>query len=156
MALPVAGATPRRSPETMKSLALILSLFLPCSIYAQEISGMGSSSMPPQVLTDELSFSVISQPPANTLHWKITRSTKNLTQGPDSRTAGEAVLPGEKYVYYWDKDTQMFWFATIRAILKMDVSHWGSTTSVSRSTNMYESYDDFPLVFRANIDRILR
>jgi hypothetical protein len=140
----------------MKSLALILSLFLPCSIYAQEISGIGSSSMQPQVLTAELSFSVISQPPANTLHWKITRSKKNLTQGPDSTTAGDAVLPGEKYAYYWDKDTRIFWFATIRAILKMDVSHWDSTTSVSRSTSMYDSYEDLPLVFRANVDRIAK
>jgi hypothetical protein len=125
-------------------------------MYAQEISGIGSSPMQPQELTDELSFSVISQSPANTLHWKITRNEKIITQGPDSTTAGEAVLPGEKYAYYWDKDTGMFWFATVRAILKMDVSHWGSTTSMTRSTNMYESYDDLPHVFRANVDRILK
>ena len=153
------GLSSRRScsltfGKNMKSLALILFLFVTCNSYAQEISGIGAAPMQPQELTDELSFSVISQAPANTLHWKITRNKKIISQGPDSKTAGDEVLPGERYAFYWDKDTRVFWFATIRAILKIDLSHWGSTTSVSRSTNMYESYKDLPLVFRANVDRI--
>jgi len=139
----------------MKLPILILSLVLPYCAYAQEISGIGSSPMQPQRLTDELSFSVISQPPANTLHWKITRDKKISEKGADSSTSGEAVLPGEKYTYFWDQENKIFWFSTVRALLRMDISDWASTKSVTRSTKGFESYEDLPSVFRDNVRKIL-
>jgi hypothetical protein len=122
---------------------------------AQEISGVGSSEMQPQELTDGLFFSVISKSPSNTLHWK-------LTKGSGSAMAGEVALPGEKYTYYFDQEKKIFWFATVRAISSMNVSGWTSTQISSKgggirgSTEGFESYDDLPPTFRDNIRRILK
>ena len=139
----------------MKLPILILFLIFPYCVYSQEISGIGSSPMQAQRLTDELSLSVISQPSTNTLHWKIVRDKKISEKGADSTTAGEAVLPGEKYTYYWDKEKRIFWFSTVRALLRMDVSDWASTKSVARPTKGFESYEDLPSAFRDNVRKIL-
>jgi len=70
-------------------------------------------------------------------------------------TAGEAVLPGEKYAYYWDPEQRIFWFATVRSIFRGDFSDWAATRSVTRSTKGLESYEDLPPAFRDNVRKVL-
>jgi hypothetical protein len=140
----------------MRLFFLILSLFFSCHLYAQDIVGVGSTLIGLKKLTDNLSFSIISVPPTNTLHWKITRNKGITNTGLDYITAGDMVLPGEQYAYYWDKEKKIFWFATVRTLLHMDVSDWTAVKSVTRSTKGFYSYHDLPPIFRNNVAAILK
>jgi len=133
---------------------LILSLLFPSCLLAEGISGIGDSEMAPQSLTKELSFSVISKDPTHTLHWK-------LAQGSSTVTAGEEVLPGEKYAYYWDPEKKVFWFATLRSISRMGLSGWTPERTVLKDNKIrtiqgFESDEELPAAFRENIRTILK
>lgn len=135
---------------------LILTLFFAAPAMAQEISGVGSSPMHARKLTETLSFAVIEKPPANTLHWQITRDKSRSDSGVDQSTAGESSLPGESYAYYWDKKKSVFWFATVRTVTRMDLSAPVTTNSEITTIQGFEHIEGLPAAFREDVKKMLR
>jgi hypothetical protein len=132
-------------------------LIASASALAEDFCGVGSTPLSARAIGDNVTFSVVALPPDNSLYWRMVRDRSGEKLDPDKSTltAGEAVKAGERYAYYWDSAHSILWFATRRSLMKLDLTDWKSTKSLSRGTAGYESFEDLPDQFRREIPKVL-
>lgn len=126
-----------------------------CGLSAAEVSGVGSAAREPEEIVPGLVFSVVTQAPKNTLHWRIARGGTGADAPAAATTGNEAVMPGESYAYHWDAEGKVFWFSTIRSLVRIDISDRAVARRLSRPASGYASYKDLPPAFRDHVKQIL-
>jgi hypothetical protein len=132
---------------------LILTL---TSCIAADRTGSGANPFGIVQLNESFSLSFFTKESDDSLFWRL--SWKPNESSSSSVSSGSGVPSQAPFVYFWDDDRKIFWFAAGQILHKYDLSSamTGSTTSRTSMITDYKAEKDFPAQMVPMVESLLQ